>query len=207
MNNELKTFKVSVRGVSPLIMHNSESANPLNKWALEAAPLKKKGAKKTEVDIAALNEIGFLSSLYWSSELDGLYIPTDNVRKMILEAGRACDQKGAKKQIVGVRFTEYLGYQLQVKNRSDIDLLKEDQSNRYFKIVTVGRAKVPNVRAIFKEWSFDFKIIIDTTIVNVSIVEDWLNYAGDRVGLGGRRPYAPTPGEFGRFVIEDFKEV
>jgi len=207
MNNEIKTFKVLVRGASPFIMHNSEGANPLNKWTLEASPLKKKGSKKTELDIKKLDEIGFLSSLYWSSELDGLYMPTDNIRKMILESGRACDQKGAKKQIVGVRFAEYLGYQFITKNRSNIDLLKEDTSNRYFKIVTVGRAKVPNVRAIFKEWGFEFNILIDTSIVNPSTVEHWLNYGGDRIGLGSRRPYAPTPGEFGRFIIESFKEV
>jgi hypothetical protein len=126
---------------------------------------------------------------------------------MILEAGRGCDQKGAKKQIAGVRFTEYLGYQLKTKNRDDLQALKNDPSHRYFKIVKVGMAKVPNVRAIFNQWGFDFQMYIDTSIVNLSTVQEWMDYAGDRIGIGARRPYGPTPGEFGRFIVDKFEEI
>lgn len=205
--SEVKKYLVSIEGRSPFIMHNSDGANPLNKWTLESSLLKKKGTKKTESDIKKLDEISFLSSLYWSHELNGLYIPTDNLRKMILEAGRACDQKGAKKQIAGVRFDQYLGYKFLTDNRDNIDFLREDTSKRYFKIVTIARAKVPSVRAIFKSWSIDFEILIDHSIINPKTVESWIEYAGDRIGLGCRRPYAPTPGEFGRFTLEKFKEI
>lgn len=207
MSGNCKQFKVSINGVTPLIMHNSESADPRNKWTLMMKPLKDKRSKKTESDMNEINDISFLSSLYWSDDLGGLYMPTDNIRKMLLEAGRGCDQKGAKKQIVGVRFSEYLGYKLITPNRDNIKALKVDDSLRYFKIVTIGKAKVPSIRAIFKEWSFDIEITIDCSIVNPSTVEEWFEYAGDRVGLGGRRPYAPTPGEFGRFQITEFKEI
>jgi hypothetical protein len=206
MNKDTKTFSVSIRGASPFIMHSSEGANPLNKWTLEASDLKKKRSKKTESDIKKLDEISFLSSLYWSHELDGLYLPTDNLRKMILEAGRSLDQKGAKKQVAGIRFNEYLGYKFITENRSDINLLKEDVTKRYFKIVTIAKAKVPSIRAIFKSWSVDFELVIDASIINPGTVENWLEYAGDRIGLGCRRPYGPTPGEFGRFILEKFKE-
>jgi len=205
MNDE-KTFLVKIKGASPLIMHNSEGADPENKWSKEMAPLKAK-RKKTESDSKSIRDLSFISSLYWSAELDGIYMPVDNVSKMILEAGRACDQRSAKKQIVGVSFDKYLGWPLNVKNRSDIELLKNDESTKYFKIVTIGKAKVPSVRAIFKEWSFEFNIVIDCSIVNPSTIENWIEYAGKRVGLGCRRPYAPTPGPYGKFYIEDFKEV
>lgn len=207
MNKDTKTFLASIRGASPFIMHNSEGANPLCRWTLEGASIKKKGSKKTEADIKKLDEISFMSSLYWSQDLDGLYLPTDNLRKMILEAGRSLDQKGAKKQISGIRFNEYLGYKFLTENRSDISLLKDDLTKRYFKIVTIGRAKVPSVRAIFKSWQVDFEIMIDTSIINPSSVEEWISYGGDRIGLGCRRPYGPTPGEFGRFILEKFKEI
>ena len=170
------------------------------------APFKAK-RKKTESDHKALRDLSFVSSLYWSEDLGGLYLPTDNIRKMILEAGRALDQKGAKKQVVGISFSEYLGYQLQTPNRSNIEALKNDNANRYFKIVTIGKAKVPNIRAIFKEWAAEITISTDESIIDASTVEGWFKYAGGRVGLGGRRPYAPTPGEFGKFVVEEFKEV
>jgi len=207
MNEDTKTYRIQVKGISPLIMNSAERADPLNKWKLESSKITAKGSKKTEVDHLKLQEIDFLGSLYWSEELNGLYIPTDNLRKMILEAARACDKMGAKKQVVGILFTEYLGYPLITENRSDMNALRDDPRRRYFKIVSVQRAKVPKVRAIFKEWEFEFQIILNTRILNESTIRLWLDYAGDRVGLGDRRPYAPTPGEFGRFGIEQFEEV
>ena len=206
MKKDEKTFSVKIQGASPLIMHNSESADPQNKWAIALSPIKAK-RKKTEQDQKEIRDISFLASLYWSEDLNGLYLPTDNIRKMLLEAGRSCDQKNAKKQIVGIRFTEYLGWPLQIKNRSNLDALQNDPSLRYFKIVTIQKSRVPSIRAIFKEWSADLTINIDCSIVDPKIVEDWLVYAGDRVGLGSRRPYGPTPGEYGRFYITEFKEI
>jgi hypothetical protein len=204
--DDIKRFKVVVEGRTPLIMHNCQSADPENQFSLEMAPLKAK-RKKTDLDRKQIRDISFLSCLYWSDELKGLYIPTDNLRKMLLEAGRACDQKGAKKQIVGVSFTNHIGYPLNVKNRSDIEKLKEDPCLRYNKVVTISKAKVPSVRAIFNIWSFEFEIEIDCSIIDPDIVHQWLMYSGKRVGLGGRRPYGPTPGEFGKFSIEEFKET
>jgi len=206
MNEDTKTFKVKVRGITPLIMHSCVAADPENVWAMEMAPFKAK-RKKTDADRKKIRDLSFNSCLYWSDDLNGLYMPTDNIRKMLLEAGRACDQKCAKKQIVGISFSDYLGYQLNVKNRNDRQKLTDDPLLRYNKVVTIAKAKVPSVRAIFKEWEFEFELEIDGSIVDFDVVEDWLKYAGKRVGLGGRRPYGPTPGEFGKFIVDEFKEV
>ena len=206
MNEDIKIFKVKIRGVTPFIMHNCASADPENYWAIEMAPLKAK-RKKTDSDRKKIRDLSFNSCLYFSEELNGLYMPTDNIRKMLLEAGRACDQKGAKKQIVGISFSNYIGYKLNVKNRNNREKLTEDPSLRYNKVVTIAKAKVPSVRAIFKEWEFECNIEIDGSIVDFDVVEQWMMYAGKRVGLGGRRPYGPTPGEFGKFIVEEFKEV
>lgn len=206
MFQDVKRFKVGIKGVTPLIMHSIDGANPQNEITMAIAELTLK-KKKTEHSQKAISDLDFKRSLYWSDSLNGLYMPTDNLRKMVLEAGRSMDQRGAKKQVVGVTFSEYLGYPFQVKNRDNLDLLMSDESIRYFKIVTIGRARVPRVRAIFRSWSLDFSIDIDCSIINPSTVEGWLVYAGGRVGLGSRRPYAPTPGEFGKFIVEEFKEI
>lgn len=206
MFKDEKIFLVKVKGASPLIMHNSSGADPDNRWTRELAPLKAK-RKKTDNDHQEIRDLSFLSSLYWSEDLNGLYMPVDNIRKMILEAARGCDQRGAKKQVVGIRFDRFLGWPLEVPNRSNLNALKNDPSNRYFKIVTIQKSKVPSTRAIFKSWSFDMEIIVDCSIVNPSTVETWLDYGGARVGVGCRRPYGPTPGEFGKFYIEEFKEI
>lgn len=206
MLKDEKKFLVKIRGASPLIMHNSESADPLNFYTKQLAPLKAK-RKKTDTDIKQIRDLTFMSCLYWSEDLNGLYMPSDNVRKMLLEAARALDQKSAKKQVVGIRFSTYLGWPLDIENRSDIEALVNDDSNKYNKIVTIQKSKVPSVRAIFKRWSFEMEILIDSSIVNAENVEKWFEYSGARVGLGARRPYGPTPNEFGKFIVEEFVEV
>lgn len=196
-----KTLKIKAEGVTPLIMHNSQSANPMNEYSRLKKPIIAKRANKTEADHEKLAELDFLSSLYWSKELNGLYMPTENVQKMLLEAARALDQRKAKKQIVGIRFDEHLGWPLISPNRSDLDKLIADQTNKYFKIVTLQRTKTPSTKAIFNQWSFECTMLVDTDIVSLEDVKSWWEYAGSRVGLGGRRPYGPTPGQFGRFVV------
>lgn len=206
MRKDEKSYHVKVKGSSPLIMHNSISVDPECRWTKMMAPLKAK-RKKTENDLKEIRDLSFLSSLYWSDELNGLYMPTDNVRKMLLEGARALDQRQAKKQIVGIRFDNHLGWPLLTPNRDNIDLLKDDPNLRYFRIVTIQKAKVPSIRAIFKQWSFELDVIIDHSIVDLEVVESWFDYSGYRVGLGCRRPFAPTPGDYGRFYIESFKEI
>lgn len=201
-----RKFKAKIKGASPLILHNTESADPLNKWAKEMAPLKAK-RKKTESDMLKIRELSFLSSLYWSKELNGLYLPTDNLQKMLLESARHLDQRGAKKAIVGIGFDTHLGWPLEVENRSDIKALVEDDSLRYNRIVTIQKAKVSSTRAIFKQWGFEMEVVIDDQIVDPGTVENWVSYAGKRVGLGCRRPYAPTPGSFGKFYLEAWEEI
>ena len=201
----MKTYQVKVRGVTPLIMHNSAGVDSQNKYTIEMKPLKAKRAK-TDADDKKLRDLSFLQSLYWNDDL-GLYMPAENVQKMLLEAGRHLDQKGAKKSVVGITFSEYLGFPIETKNSRDLEKLANDEALRYTKIVQVQKAKIVAVRAIFKEWRFQFELEIDETILNPATCLEWVEYAGKRVGLGSRRPYAPTPGSFGKFIVEDFKEV
>lgn len=200
------TLRIKIKGASPLIMHSASSADPQNYWAKKMGPLKAK-RKKTDADIQEIRELSFLSSLYWSEELESLYMPAENVRKMLLEAGRALDQKNAKKQIVGIRFETHLGWPLNIKNANNLEALRKDDSLKYIKLVTIAKAKVVSVRSIFSEWEFEMDIIVDRTILDPKTVEEWFDYAGKRVGLCARRPYGPTPGEFGKFYVKSIEEI
>jgi len=201
----MKKYHIKVKGVTPLIMHNSAGANPQNHYTKIKKPITAK-RNKTDADYEKLAELDFLSSLYFDVLL-GLYVPAENIQKMILEAARGCDQKKAKKAVVGVRLLEHFGYQLETDNCKDLNALMKDPKNKYFAMVTIQKAKNPHTRAIFHNWRFELDVEIDEVIVDPHFVHEWFVYAGDRVGLGSRRPYAPTPGQFGRFVIEQFEEV
>lgn len=202
----MKRYEVKVKGVTPLIMHNVQGANPMNKYTKEKKIYTAKASRKTDADIAKLAELDFKSSLYFDPEYGGLYMPVDNISKMLLEAARALDQKKAKKQIVGLQLDDQ-GYPLDIEYASSFDDLVKDESNKYFRMVTVGKAKTPSTRAMFNNWGFKCTYCVDDGIVDDDKVAEWWNYAGMRVGLGSRRPFAPTPGGYGKFLVESLKEV
>ena len=183
-------FEIKIEGATPLIMHNAQGADPLHPYTKEKKPIVDKRSKKTDADFKKLAELDFLSSLYWSEDLGGLYIPVENVFKMLLQAGRLIDQRKTKSQIVGIRFNDPLGWPVKTKNRSNLKALVKDPSNKYFQLVNVGKNKTPNTKGIFHEWSFDASIIIDDEFVDPSVVEKWWEVAG-RIGIEeARRPYA-----------------
>ncbi len=198
-------YLVKIKGSTPLIMHNSAGVDPQNTYTQLMKPLRAKRSK-TEADENKLRDLSFLQSLYFNDEL-GLYMPTENLHKMLLEAGRHLDSKGAKKSVVGVGFNEYLGYPIVTKNSKDLNVLANDQTLRYVRICQVQKMKIVCVRAIFRDWKLSFELEIDESIINPKTVLEWIEYAGKRIGLGGRRPYAPTPGSFGKFIVEDFQLV
>lgn len=201
----MKKYLVKISGSTPLIMHNSAGANPQNHYTKIKKPLTAK-RNKTDADYEKLAELDFLSSLYFDNEI-GLYMPAENIQKMLLEAARGCDQKKAKKQVVGCRLLEHFGYSIETENCGDLEALVKDPKNKYFAMVTIQKSKSPHTRAIFRDWKFELECEVDTEIVDPHIVRDWFVYAGDRVGLGSRRPYAPTPGLYGRFIVNEFSEI
>lgn len=203
----MKKFKCRIEGVTPFIMHNSEGASPMCHWTKLAKPLKAKRTKKTDEDQEKLLEIGFLSSLYWSDELNGLYLPSENIEKMILEAGRRCDQRGAKSQYPGIIVPHFLGFKFETPNRSDMEKLRQDPNNKYFRIVKIQNSRTPSMRAIFHKWACSFELEVDPEIINPSTAKEWLEVGGKRIGLGCRRPSSPTPNKFGRFQLVEFEEV
>ncbi len=200
------TYRVKIQGATPLIMHNCQGADPKNPYTIEKKPLMAKKSNKTAAHYDKLSELDFKSSLYWSEEMKGLYMPVDNISKMLLCAGRALDKMKGKSQFVGLRFTTHLGFELDIKNRDNFDALVKDPDNKYVRMVTINKAKNPSTRAIFNEWSFEADCLIDDEIVDPQIIESWWIYAGGRIGLGARRPGGPTPGGYGKFVVLSFKE-
>lgn len=71
-----------------------------------------------------------------------------------------------------------------------------DEQYRFVALVRVGMARVARTRPIFNQWSCVIDINVETTLVNPSRVDEWLQAAGTQVGLGDWRP------QHGRFQAE-----
>lgn len=203
----MEKYLVKLVGVTPMLMHNGIGADPLNPYVKQMKEIQKKRTNKSDADIEKLAELQFLASLYWSDELGGVYMPTDNITKMILEAARSSDKMKGRSQFINFGCTHWLGYPLDVKNRDNLKKLAADKSLYYTTPVVVSRSRVIATKAIFKQWSCDVEIEVNTDELNLDIVQGWFDYAGRYKGLGCRRPSGPTPGKFGQFIVESFEKV
>lgn len=76
------------------------------------------------------------------------------------------------------------------------DELWANEMFRFSAIVRVGMARVTRMRPIFQEWSADIRLHVETSVVNISRVDEWMHIAGTQIGLGDWRP------QYGRFTAE-----
>ncbi len=190
---------VHIKGIRPLILHNGQTSDPLNPFA---KMIKKVAGKrnKTDDDYEEMGKIEFEASLYWSSDL-GLYIPADNLQRMILD--------GAKKLKLGrqagaAQVDHEFGVPLKTPDSDNLDKLKANTKLYFRKSVTVNGSKVVRTRAMIPTgWGLAFKIDLDTSTLEKDQFADIMGVCSTRVGLGDWRPGAPkVPGIFGKFVVE-----
>ena len=73
MKMDIATVNVRIEGHQPLIFHNSQLANPLNKWAKAMKDVTSK-RKKTDADLLELQRLEFMGGIYYD-EAVGVYLP------------------------------------------------------------------------------------------------------------------------------------
>ena len=197
----MKKIEVKIRGIRPIIMHNGRTADPIDPWAKKLKQVSGKRSK-TDDDYALMADIEFEAGLYWSDDL-GVYLPVDNLQRMFLDA---CKKIKMGRQSVGIMVDAEYGVPLEFKNSKNLAALKKDPSMMFRKCVGVNGSKVPRTRPLIPTgWKASFVVELDTDLLNVEELEQILDIAGTRIGLGDWRPSAPkVPGGFGRFIVESF---
>ena len=74
---EYKTLSLRLKGVSPLVCHNGQLADPLNYWSKELKRITSK-RHKVEADMEEAARIEFFGGLYLANEVP--IIPADLVQ-------------------------------------------------------------------------------------------------------------------------------
>lgn len=194
---QIDTMKIEVVGLTPMLIHNGRTANPLDPYAKKMKSLTSK-RQKTEDDIIALLDVQWESALYWNNEI-GLHMPSENLF--------AAFHKGAKKHKLGVKvggisFPSPIGYPIITKNHMDFDKLKADPSNKFVKPVTIQRAKTISCRPILFPWELNFELEFDTSIIDPNEIKTILTTMSQRIGFGVWTPGSPKPGYHGKFLIK-----
>lgn len=180
----------TIRGVAPLVMHNEQLADPLNKWTKLVAEISKK-RNKTEDDLAEMSRREWFGGLYYDNEM-GVHVPERCLERLLRDA--AAKEKRGRDVLSALIVTD--AAKLVYKGPKEPDALWK--SGDFLLRATVGQngKRIVRSRPIFREWSLTFTVNYDETVLQASDIDRFMEVAGRLVGLMDWRP------KNGRFVVE-----
>ena len=189
-------YRVSIKGIRPLIMHNGaaglDTRSPQNVEKLEIS--RKKGSNRTIEDDERLAVLECMTSL-WLDENGRPTVPARAIRSTI--------ETGARKIKQGPQVREGLIVEDITKFYYDESLgttAEELGETVQFTVpVVVQRNRILRTRARFDEWALDFSVEGEDDLVDADHLTHWLTIAGRRIGLGDWRP--EKSGNYGRFAL------
>ena len=184
-----QTLKYKLTSSAPLIMHNGQTADQLNKWAKLLKQISSK-TKKTEADYEEIARLEFLAGLYLDK--DGPILPAHVIDSMIVNGAKKSKEGQIAKS--GCFCLEHA--KLEYDGPRTANELLADDNFRFSALVRVKMSRVSRMRPIFKEWSTIITLHMEDTLVNPSQVDKWINDAGTQVGLCDWRP------QYGRFTAK-----
>ncbi len=186
----MKERTYTIRGVAPLVMHNEQLSDPLNKWSRLVAEISKK-RKKTEDDLRELSRREWFGGLYFDSEL-GAYIPERCIERMLRDA--AAKEKRGKDVLSALIVTDPC--KLIYKGPRDPDAMWK--AEQFVLRASVGQngKRIIRSRPIFTEWSLTFVVNYDEMVLQESDIDRFVEVAGRLCGLCDWRP------KHGRFTVE-----
>lgn len=180
------TFKI--RGVSPLVMHNGQLADPLNKHTKEMRKISSK-RKKTEADFEQLAKLEWFGSLYLFNGVP--CIPGEVLEAGFIEASRKSRRgQQAKAGIISDGF-----WNLEYGAPKVPDQLWQNENYRLTVGVRIQKNRIMRTRPIFKEWAATVRLDYLPDQLDEGEIIETMGILGRVVGLGDWRP------RFGRFEI------
>lgn len=186
----LDKLKVKLKGIAPIMFHNERLANPTDPFTRE---LKKLTASRNKTD-DLLEQIKHLEWRAGFYEHDGKVVVTaDMVLACILQGARK--QKKGKDVSAGV-FADDASFPLDYDGPKSWDGLYADERFVDYRGVVVAGRRTMRARPIFRDWRLTVTLLYDSEIINERDLMQAIEVAGERVGMGERRP------RYGRFQVE-----
>ena len=193
--SNLPSVQIQLQGVSPLLCHNGQTADPRNTYAKAMKAVSGK-RKKTDADYDELARLEWLAGLY---RIDGDLVIPDYVIESAMIKGAMKSKRGPQAKC-GLFFTEHSSLEFDGKPAAITDdtLSEMFESGQFTHTigVKVGMAKVMRTRPVFRNWSITITAQYDPDVLNMRDVEDIAIDAGKLVGIGDWRP------KHGRFNAE-----
>lgn len=187
----MKTAHVTVKGITPCIMHNGQTASPLNKFAKLMKEVSGK-RKKTDEDYEAMARIELEAAFYVDSQGRPCW-PGENIEGGFCEASRKLKLgKVAKAAVIcdglwPIIHSGPKGYREIMDDPNYVDC----------RSVRIQSSRVMRTRPIFRDWALKFDLHFNEELLNPADIRQILDIFGDQVGLSDFRP------KFGRFLVQD----
>jgi hypothetical protein len=174
----MEVYKVKIKGVKPLLMHN-----PIG---IGNSPKLRRGEHldpKVEAE-----------SYLYKDEKNNIIIPSYMVKACLRNAGRNYTVKGRGK----TTFASMIRAGLEITPENI--LLISDGWKVDVQSVVIQRNRIPRARPRFDNWELEFEIVNkDPTIINKDVLKQILIDAGKYYGIGDYRP------DYGLFEVINFK--
>jgi hypothetical protein len=188
-----QVLRYKLSSSAPLIMHNGQTADPLNKWSRALKKITSRKVK-TDADHEEIARLEFMAALYLAP--DGPIIPNYVFDGMTVRAAQKTKQGPVARSSVFCLSHARLEYD----GPRQADELWRDERFHFSRIVKKGMGRVVAMRVTFDNWSCVAEINVETTLVNPAQVDEWMQVAGTQIGLCDWRP------QYGRFTAERLSE-
>lgn len=195
MTNGYSKVAVTIAG-EQLIMHNGQTADPLNVYAKRLKEVTgDKQRKKTDEGILAMGRIECEAGLYLDAK-KRVILPTRVLEAHIAEGARKT--KEGKQALAGM-FVDTAGILSYEGGPLTVAQILDSPEHQLRLSVVVGQAKVMRVRPFFTNWSATFQVSILDEQVTSTMLRTWLINGGNFVGIGDYRP------RYGRYEVKKFE--
>ncbi len=188
-------YEVELSGDS-LIMHNGQTADPLNPFSKAMKEISSK-RKKTDTDYEAMANIEYRAGLYLNKKNE-VIVPSRVLESVLVEGAKK--SKEGKLALSGM-FVDTDATFTYEGGTMTVDQLVESEDHRICVAVRVGMAKVMRTRPHFKDWTAKFKVSINSDVANEAQLKRWVEDAGSYVGIGDWRL------RHGRYEVNKFAAV
>ena len=186
----MKERTYTIRGVAPLVMHNEQLSDPLNKWARLLREISKK-RNKTEDDLLEMSRREWFGGLYYDEQI-GVHVPERCLERMLRDA--ASKSKRGRDVVSGLIVTEPAP--LVYKGPKKPDDLWASGSFLLRASVGVTQSRVIRSRPIFRDWSLTFTVNYDELVLEAADIDGFATLGGRLCGMLDWRP------KHGRFNVE-----
>ena len=187
----MNKLQLDLKGTSQMILHNGQTANPLNKYSRQLKAISGK-RNKTDEDFEAMAKIEFMAGLY--SNGNGTYtLPAHNLEAAMLE--------GAKKHKNGrlIQGGAFISEDPVLHFPGDTltpEQLWEGGEHALMVSVRVQKNRVMRTRPILPSgWTTTVEVLYDPAVIEEPAIRQAFEVAGQERGIGDWRP------KYGRFIV------